>query len=166
MRQAWYIYHKTSRSVPYVKILSHPFNDDPDLQEEFYQVTNNPEVKDDDDIFTPYTYDTYLNMELALPQGDSLERWLARVTKWMKDSNGLPIGMAANNPFIDTRMYEVEYLDGEKALLSANYIAESLFAQVDDEGNGQVLMHEIIDNCTNGQEVKQQDAFIPTNTGT
>ena len=77
----------------------------------------------------------YLNMELALPQGDSLEPRLARVTKQMKDPNGLPIGTAANNPLLDTRMYEVEYLDGKKVLLSANYITENLFVQVDDEGN-------------------------------
>ena len=32
-------------------------------------------------------------------------------------------------------MYEVEFADGEKASLAANYIAENLFAQVDDEGN-------------------------------
>ena len=61
-------------------------------------------------------------MELALPQGDSLEPWLARVTKWMKDLSGLPIGTADDNPLLDTRMYEVEYLDSEKASLSANYI--------------------------------------------
>ena len=61
-------------------------------------------------------------------------------------------------------MYEVEYLDGERASLSANHIAENLFAQVDDEGNGQVLMKEIIDYRMNGQEVKHQDAFITTKT--
>ena len=83
-------------------------------------------------------------MDLALPQGDSLEPRLARVTKRLKDSNGLPIGMADQNPLLDTHMYEVEFADGEKASLAANYIAENLFAQVDDEGNRQVLMNEII----------------------
>ena len=38
-------------------------------------------------------------------------------------------------------------------------------AQVADEGNRQVLMKEIIDYRTNGQEVKHQDAFITTKTG-
>ena len=114
--------------------MTHPFDDDPDFQGEFHQVTDNPEVKDDDDTFTPDTYDTYLNFELAHPQGDSLEPRLTRVTKWMKDSNGLPIGTAADNPFLDTRMYEVKYLNGEKASLSTNYITENLFAQVNDEG--------------------------------
>ena len=114
----------------------------------------------------PDTYDQYLQMELALPQGDSLEPRMARVTKRLKDSNGIPIGTADQNPLLDTRMYEVELVDGEKASLTANYIAENLFAQVDDEGNRHVLMKEIIDYRTNGTELKQQDAFITTKTGT
>ena len=84
----------------------------------------------------------------------------------MKDANGIPIGTAHDNPLLDTRMYEVEYVDGKKVALSANHIAENLFAQVDDEGNRHVLMHEIIDHRTNGQEVKQQDAFLTTKMGT
>ena len=108
----------------------------------------------------------YLNMELALPQGDSLEPRMARVTKRLKDANGIPIGTADDNPLLDMRMYEVEYLDGEHASLSANHIAENLFAQVDDDGNRQVLMKEIIHYRMNGQEVKHQDAFITTKTGT
>ena len=62
-------------------------------------------------------------------------------------------------------MYEVEFVDGEKASLAANYIAENLFAQVDDEGNRQVLMNEIIDYRTNGTELKQQDALLRPKRG-
>ena len=145
---------------------THPFSDDPDFQEEFNSVTSKEEVKEDDDHFTLDMYDTYLNMELALPQGESLEPRMARVTKRLKDANGIPIGTADDNPLLNMRMYEVEYLDGERTSLSANHIAENLFAQVDDEGNRQVLMKEIIDYSTNGQEVKHQDAFIMTRTGT
>ena len=63
-------------------------------------------------------------------------------------------------------MYEVEFVDGEKASLVANYIVENLFAQVDDEGNRQVLMNEITNYWTIRTELKQQDAFITTKTGT
>ena len=66
------------------------FGDDTDFQEEFNNVTSNAKVKEDDDLFTPDMYDTYLNMELALPQGDSLEPRLARVTKRLKDEMGYP----------------------------------------------------------------------------
>ena len=102
-----------SKSEPY-DWSTHPFEDGPDFQEEFDNAVNNPEVKEADELFTPDTYDQYLQMELALPQGDSLEPWMARVTKRLKDSNGIPIRTTDQNPLLDTRMYEVEFADGEK----------------------------------------------------
>ena len=91
----------------------HPFEEDPVLTKEFLEVVSNNELKEAADTFTPDVYDMYLNMELAIPQGDSLEPRLARVTKRLKDANGLPIGLANENPILDRRMYEVEYLSGE-----------------------------------------------------
>ena len=84
----------------------------------------------------------------------------------MKDANGIPIGTANDNPILDTQMYVVEFLDRTKTLLSTNYIAENLFSQVDDNGNRQVLLDEIIDHRTNGSHVLQQDAYITTSSGT
>ena len=138
------------------------FEEDPDFTEEFHDIISNNELKEADETFTPDIYDTYLNMELAIPQGDSLEPRLARVTKRLKDANSLPFGLANENPILDTRMYEVEYLDGERTSLAANNIDENLFAQIDDEGNRQVLMDEIIPHRSNEHAVKQQDAFIIT----
>ena len=60
---------------------THPFEDDSDFQEEFDEAVSNPEVKEAHEQFTPDMYDQYLQMELALPQGDSLEPRLAKVTK-------------------------------------------------------------------------------------
>ena len=119
-------------------------------------MVSNNELKEADDTFTPDVYDTYLNMELAIPQGDSLEPRLARVAKRLKDANGLPIGLANENPILDTRMYEVEYLDGERTPLVANNIAENLFPQIDNEGNRQVLMDEIIGHRSNKHAIKQK----------
>ena len=143
----------------------HPFDEDPDFTEEFHLVISNNKLKEADETFTPNVYNTYLNMELAIPQGDSLKPRLARVTKQLKDANGLPNGLANENPILDTRMYEVEYLDGERTSLAANNIAENLFAQIDDDGNHQVLMDEIIGHRSNEHAMKQQDAFIVTNMG-
>ena len=55
-------------------------------------------------------------------------------------------------------------MDCTKQSLSANYIAENVFTQVDQDGNHQVLLDKIIDYCTTGKEVKQQDAFMATRT--
>ena len=74
--------------------------------------------------------DRYLNMELALPKGDDPNPQLAKVTKRLRDANGIPIGMANDNPILDSRMYKVKYQEGTKASLAANYITENMFAQV------------------------------------
>ena len=105
-------------------------------------------------------------MELAFPHGDEATPQYAKVTKRLRDANGIPIGTADDNPILDTRMYKVEFTDGTKQSLLANNIAENLFAQVDQDGNRQVLLDKIIDYRTTGKEVKQQDAFITTRTGT
>ena len=72
---------------------THPFGEDSDFQEEFDNAVNNPEVKEAE-LFTPDTYDQYIQMELALPQIDSQEPQLARVTRQLKDANGISIGTA------------------------------------------------------------------------
>ena len=128
---------------------------------------SNPEVPEVDQQFTPDVFDDwYLKIELALPHGDEATPQYAKVTKRLRDANGIPIGTADDNPILDMRMYEVEFMDGTKPSLSANYITENVFAQVDQDGNHQVLLDKIIDYCTTSKEVKQQDAFITTRTGT
>ena len=108
--------------------------------------------------------DTYLNMELAMDRNSDGPEY-ARVTKRLRDANGLPIGLAHDNPILDTRMYEVEYLDGYKASVSANQIAQSMFAQVDEEGNRYVLFDDIIYHRTGGSEIAQGDGFIESPNG-
>ena len=142
------------------------FKFDPEFQEEFERVVNDKELPEADATFTPDVFDdTYVNMELALPRsGGEVE--FARVTKRLRDKDGLPIGTAHDNPILDTRVYEVEFPDGHKAALAANAIAENLFAQVDGEGNRNGLFDEIVAHRTNGKELKQQDAFVQTSRGT
>ena len=55
---------------------------------------------------------------------------------------------------LDTRLYEVEYLDGYKTSLTANTIAENLFSQVDEEGNRHVLFDAVIDHRVDGSELQ------------
>ena len=138
--------------------------EDPEFVEEFAKVSNNKDIPESDDYIPEVLNDTYLNIEVALPRdGDGPE--FAKVTKRLRDANGIPIGTANDNPLLDTRIYEVEYLDGHKAALAANTIAENMFAQVDDEGNRHVIFQEIIDHRRDGTELNQQDAFITSKNG-
>ena len=85
---------------------------DEDFQEEFNKIFSDDNTKEADATFTLEVFDdTYLNMELALP-GDGGKTTFARVTKRLKDANGLPIGTSHENPILDTIVYEVEYADG------------------------------------------------------
>ena len=47
-----------------------------------------------------------------------------------------------------------------------NAIAQNMFALVNREGNWRVLIYKIIDYRYDGTEVKEQDKFIMTRTGT
>ena len=69
----------------------------------------------------------------------------ALVKRRKLDNDGKKIGTEHSNPFIDTRGYEVEFIDGTTETLTANIIVENLLAQVDEEGHRQLLLDNIID---------------------
>ena len=140
------------------------FANDPDFVEEFQKVMDNPDIPEAEDYTPEVLEDTYVNMELALDRGGDAPEF-ARVRKRLRDANGIPIGVANDNPLLDTRIYEVEYLDGYKASLSANEIAQNLFAQVDEEGNRYVLFDSIIDHRKTSEALNKEDAFIKSNSG-
>ena len=119
------------------------------FHEEFAKVITNEDILEADDIFDPEEFYNYVNMELALDRHDDGPEF-ARFKKRLKDKDGITIGIAADNPILDTRMYEVEYADGYKTAMTANPIASELFSQVDQYGQRFVLFNAIIDLRTNG----------------
>ena len=86
----------------------------------------NEDIPKSDDIFDPEEFDNYVNMELA-PDRHEGGTEFARVKKRLKDKYGRPIGIAADNPILETRMYEVEYADGYKTVMKTNAIASNIF---------------------------------------
>ena len=101
-------------------------------------------------------------MEIAFDRGDDSPSF-AKVTKRLRDAQGLPIGTANDNPILDARIYEVKYLDEFITSMTANSIAENIFAQVDEEGYPHVRFDEIVEHRCDRNQVKMQDAFF-TNT--
>jgi len=85
------------------------------------------------DAFDAETYDQYIAAEVMLPTGGELTT--GKVTGRKRDQDGNPIGLRNSNPILDTRVYEVQFPDGHAEEFAANVIAESLYSQVDDEGN-------------------------------
>ena len=105
-------------------------------------------------------------MEIGLPKDGDFDLHRARVTKHMKDNEGKPIGTAHKNPLLDTRQYEVMYLDRTTETMTANIIAENLLAQVDKEGHRQLMIDEIIDHRKNEQAIKKSHGFFMTRVRT
>ena len=61
---------------------------------------------------------------------------------------------------METIVYECEYLDVHKESLTAYTIAENLFSEVDEEGNGFMMFDKIVNHFFNGMYTMQQYAFI------
>ena len=95
---------------------------DEDFNDEFHNIVSYPRLPEANDMFTPeIENDTYLSMELALPRGGG-EVEFGRVTKRLRDKDGLPIGTANENPMLNTCIHGIEFPDGRQTLLAANAI--------------------------------------------
>ena len=83
-------------------------------------VFNNKDISKVDNYTQELLEDTYINMKLAIPKGQSRSSpEFARVAKILRDANGMPIGTINSSHLLDTRIYKVEYTDGYKAYLTA-----------------------------------------------
>jgi hypothetical protein len=94
---------------------------------------------------TPEAGDNYVGARLLLPRGGDEGMAQGKVTKRARDNTGNPVGRANDNPILDTREYIVEFDDGTEADLSANVIAQNMYAQCDPDGNCYVLFDSIVD---------------------
>ncbi len=62
-----------------------------------------------------------------------------------RDLDGNPIGRWLDNPILDTRLYDVEFPDGEVTLLMANAIAQAMYVQCNVDGNEYLLLDSFVD---------------------
>jgi hypothetical protein len=143
--------------------------EDEDFMQEFNGVIDdddNPhhdDTKDDAQDGEVGVQDPYLNMELGLPHGDEAEDLrLARVKRRAVDVEGRPVGRPSDNPVLDSRQYEVEFLDGKMEILTASIIAENLLAQVDEEGHRQMMIAEIEDHRVLDDAIPANDGYFTT----
>ena len=135
-------------------------DEDPEFIREFTRVIDSGDVPEAEDLTSGEigTTDPYLGMELGIRR-DEEDTYHARVKRRKTDAEGKPVGTAHNNPLLDSREYEIEYIDGRIETMTANLIAENLLAQVDDEGHRHLLIDEIEDH-------KALPEAIPKDQGT
>jgi hypothetical protein len=90
------------------------------------------------------SYDEYLSTLVNLPVGYRTSKGKYSVEKGT--TIGDLLGFKIVILMMDTREYEVIFPDGSVQSYLANTIAENLYSQVDDEGQGFSIMSEIIDH--------------------
>ena len=88
------------------------------------RVITNDDIPESDDEFDPELFDNYVNMEISIDRNDDGPKF-ARVTKKLKEKDGLPIGTASENPILDTIIYEVEHAEKYKTTMAANAISNN-----------------------------------------
>ena len=149
------------------RLIVDPENEDPEFYEDFTRVIDNAQIRHADEgradeaSNTEVTSDPYVGMEMAIARGSEGEMMHATVRKRVRDEDGRPVGIAHTNPMLDSRKYEVEYLDGHIEELTANLIAENLMAQVDEEGRRQMMLSSIMDHRTSHDAIpKSQGTYV------
>jgi hypothetical protein len=93
-------------------------------------------IPDIDDV-TPEDEDNYIGAKVSLPLGGTMQS--GQVVKRARDNAGDAYGTKNDNPILDTRVYQVEFPDGEIAEYAANVIVENMYAQCDLNGNQYML---------------------------
>jgi hypothetical protein len=111
---------------------------------DFYDDDHDLDPDHGDLKISPEMGDTYLNAEVSIPQGGTLMN--GRVTSRKRDKDGNPVGLANTNPILDMREYTFTLDDGDETVLSANLIAEAMYAQCNPDRNQYIFLDSIIDH--------------------
>ena len=77
--------------------------------------------------------DQRIHWKARLPHGDRIE--IAKVLGRKRNADGNFLGRAHKNPILDSRVFTVQFPDGDEKDYAYNVLAEQLFEQVDEEGN-------------------------------
>ena len=123
-----------------------------DIKEESPEL---PEIKEADDL----DLNKYISAKVMLPR-DGYTFASGRVVRRVRDENGELIGKSNNNPLLDTAQYEVMFEDGAVERYHANIIAEHIYSQMDEDGNGVALLDEIIDHKKEDTAISKEDGYI------
>lgn len=111
--------------------------------------------------------DTYVGMSIGRKRDSEEPMRRATVKRRAVDADGIPLGQPHNtdNPLLDTRLYEVEYEDGETEILAANVLAENILAQVDEQGYQHLMIDEIMDHRTDPSAIPKSKGTYQTKFG-
>ena len=104
-----------------------------------------------------YRPNELMGMEVYLSHGDHTE--LAKVLGRKRNADGNFVGQKHSNPILDSRVFVVEFPDGEQKDIGYNILAEHLHSQMDNEGNVYKLFWGIIGHRKKAGAVDKADQY-------
>ncbi len=157
----------TSMSAPPMEIK----DDDTfeEYQDDFEEPRIIPEVEDTVDssgrlLNQQPMYDRIINAEVQLQNGDELTT--GKVMRRALGPDGTTVGSYADNPILNSIVYEVEFPDGQTKEYAANTIAENMLSQIDADGYSTSLMQGIVDfRKDESTAVPKSDKWVVTSRG-
>ena len=102
--------------------------------------------------------DKYVGMEVNLPHQGEMKP--GRVTGRKRTAEGNLLGTSNKNPFLDTRQYEVAFLDGTHADYSVNVLVENIYNQVEDDGRTSSTLKDIIDHKCDSTAIPKEQGWL------
>ena len=80
------------------------------------------------------------------------------------DNKGEPIGTKNQTSLLDTRLYEVEFINGTTEALTYNIVAEILLSRIYEEGHWKLSLDRIINHIEFNTSIKNSDGYMITST--
>jgi hypothetical protein len=111
-------------------------------------------VDDDHDVDT---YDQYVGSQVRVPIGGKIRS--GKVMRRKRELDGTWKGRANVKPMMDSRTYEIEFLNGRSDEYTANVNAENMYAQCDTKGNQLKIMDCIIDHKKDGHALEHANMY-------
>ena len=106
-------------------------------------------------------YDRLLNSKVQLQLGE--EYVMGRVRRRALGPDGNIIRKYDINPYLNSVMYKVEFIDGHVKVYGANIIAENILSLVDSDGYSFMLMEGIVDyRKDESVAISIEDKYITT----
>ena len=81
------------------------------------------------------------------------------------DKQGKVIGSPYENSILNTKIYDVEFLDGNIKKYLANFIAENVLVNCDSEGYYSSMMACILDHKRDGSALRMNEKYIKSKNG-
>ena len=122
-----------------------------------------PDVEEELPATPDLATDVYLGAHVSIPRGGVAS--YGKVKKRVTDSDGNPLGRASELPLLDSRRYVVEFDDGDEMELTANVIAERMYASIDEDGNDLLLLDAFVDYRRTDEALTLDDQFVESNNG-